>query len=221
MAKLTLDSHWRALSRNDWSEILSLSEKKVFQRKFQIVEAFVALTAKRGFKDVSHADIAKACKITRQLVDHHFPTSSSLLALSYRFIYARFQKDLSDAVLTRVGFASRLQAYLSSVADCILTRPNDAKFLVQFYALRQTDSELLDLYERNTKIGQERLVSLCLAAQKEGALPAFSEAELRTRAASIQMLIMGFLVFATAGNTPLITEQMKKELHRCCIQILS
>ena len=221
MTKRAIESQWKALSRNDWSEILSLSEKKAFQRKFQIVEAYVALAAKRGLGEISHADIAKACKITRQLVDHHFPTNAELVALSYRFIYARFQKEASDAVLARMGFTSRVQAYLNSVSDWMLNRPSDARFLVLFYSLRHSDPALLALHERNTKIGQERIASMCLAAQKEGLLTGLNEVELWIRAASMQKQIIGFLVFATAENPPLVSEEMKKELLRCCMQILA
>jgi len=44
----TKPSQWQSLARNDWGEILELSHKKVFQRKFQIVEVFKDLVARKA-----------------------------------------------------------------------------------------------------------------------------------------------------------------------------
>src|ERR1700686_1933910 len=96
-----LDTNWKALSRNDWGDILELSKKKAFQRKFQIVETYKNLVAEQGIYKVSHNELAKKCKISRQLLEHHFSTRTDLVLLTYRFIFARLQKIAAEALVTK------------------------------------------------------------------------------------------------------------------------
>lgn len=214
------DPQWKTLARNDWSEILALLEKKTYQRKFQIIEAFVKLVAQRGFYRVTHLDIAEKCHVTRQLVDHHFPTESALIALTYRYIYAKFQKAGADGIMAKVGFSSQFKGYLDAVADWVWDSRSDARFLVHFYSLLQLAPDLLALHERNTRIGQERIAALCVAAQKEGLFPGLSRETFLLRATSVQMQIIGFIILVSANEKSGPRERLKQELLRSCLEVI-
>ncbi len=217
---LPASDQWRALARNDWAEILVLLEKKTFRRKFQIIEAFSNLASVRGFHRVSHADIARVCGITRPVVSHHFPTEEHLISLTYRYTYARLQKYCADAVTSKSGTINQIKGYIDAIARWTYEHQSDARFLSQFFALMQTSPEYLALYERNLRIGRERISALCLAAQAEGSLSELSQTEVAARAASMQLQLFGFIVIHSARQGTSLTQDDRKELIRSCLQVL-
>ena len=217
---LKQDPQWKVLSRNDWGEILELLQKKTYQRKFQIIEAYIEIVAKEGFHEASHGAIAKKCKITRQLVDHHFPEASFLPALCYRYIYARFQKKAADGLTARVGFKGQLRGYLDSVADWVCDQRLDARFLVQFYSLLQIHPELTELQERNLRIGHERIVALCKASRGDGFFSSTSDSALALRVASFQTHILGFITMHAWKSEKSLPPLLKEEFWRSSLAIL-
>jgi AcrR family transcriptional regulator len=208
------------LTRTDWSEILTLLESKSYQRKFQIIEAFMMLVATKGFHEVTHSDIAKNCGITRQLVDHHFPDEELLIILTYRYVYAGFQKSAADGLMAKEGFLNQLKGYIDAVAIWIDEKREHAQFLVQFYALVNLNPKFSDLNKRNIQIGRERIVSLCLAARKQGFFQNIHEDVLAARAFSLQTHILGFLVMQSWNAASDLSSEPKEELWRCCLSIL-
>jgi AcrR family transcriptional regulator len=215
--KARTDSQWKALSRNDWGEILALAERKSFQRKFQFVEAFAEIGAYKGFHSVTYSDVAKKCKTTRQLVSHHFVDHEMLIGLTYRYIYAQFQKLASDALLARMGFRSRLEAYVDAVADWVSTHRSHARFLVQWYAFLHVREGFVAMHERNMRIGEERLAALCEQAQADEALfTGVDAADLARRCASVQKLLLGYVTIlsgrAGAGDEKLERAELKRSL---------
>ncbi len=207
-----MKSQWATLSRNDWGELLELSRKKAFQRKFQIVEAFIGLVAAKGLQHVTPALIAEKCGITRPLVKHHFPSEKDLILLSYRYAYARFQKRASDGLMAKSGITRQLRGYLDAVADWTHEHQDDARFLVQFAASRQLKLEYSKLYQRNVQIGQERIVALFMAAQAKEKLPPLTEKQLFRRVRLIQMLIAGILVGFSTNEDGKLTAADRDDL---------
>lgn len=214
------DPQWAALARNDWGEVLELLEKKAFQRKFQIIEAFTKLVAEKGFHRVTHQDLARKCNVTRPLITHHFPTQESLVSLCFRTIYARFQKLAADALLSRAGFKQQLKAYVDAVAGWVDEYRSDTRFLVQFYALLHISPELQELHDRNIEIGRERISSLCKRARSEGHFKNTTDAELHDRAYSVQKQLLGFLILHSARSEQVATERDRRELWRSVCAIL-
>lgn len=208
------------LSRTDWGEILRLLEKKSYQRKFQIIEAFTELAATKGVHLATHSEIARKCKITRQLVDHHFPDSSSLITLSYRYIYAGFQKRAADGLLARSGFLNQLKGYIDSVIAWVEDERHEARFLVQFYAFLQLSPQFAGIQERNLRIGQERLVSLCLGARNEGFFQSVTKEILQQRVSSVQTYILGFITLHAWKDASSLPPDAKRELWRCILATL-
>jgi AcrR family transcriptional regulator len=208
----------KLLSRTDWGEIQELLEKKTYQRKFQIIEAFTELVAKKGIHQVSHADIAKECGITRQLVDHHFPDANSLIILSYKYIYAGWQKFAADGLVVKSGFSSQLKGYIRGAVQWMIEKHSHARFLVQFYAVVQLDPVLSAFLERNVKIGQERLTALLLSGQSEGLFQGLSEETLAARASSIQVQVFGFLVSHSWKKLEL--SKASDELFQACLALV-
>jgi AcrR family transcriptional regulator len=192
------NSDWQTLAKNDWGDIVALSAKKSFQRKFQIIEAFTKLVSENGFHTVTHGDIARECRITRQLVDHHFPTDLSLLLLTYQYIYARFQKVGTDSLVTQEGTLNQFRAYLSSVANWVVDYRSDACFLTQHFALASVYPELLAFHERNMHMGQERIRALLSVFKTEGFLKKIPEDVLSAYAMAIQTQIAGYIVLTSA-----------------------
>jgi AcrR family transcriptional regulator len=214
-------SDWKTLGKNDWGDIIALSAKKAYQRKFQIIEAFTQLVAQKGFHNISHGDIARECRITRQLVDHHFPTDLSLLLLTYQYIYARFQKVGTDSLVTQEGTLNQFKAYLNAVARWAVDFRPDACFLTQHFALASVYPELQNLHERNIRMGQERIRSLLLVFKQEGLLKNISEDDLAEYAWSIQTQIAGYVVFVSASpKNKIKLEDDANGLIRSCFGIV-
>ncbi len=218
---MTPAAQWKALTRNDWGEILALSERRSFQRKFQFVKGFTELVAEKGIHGVTYPEIARRCGTTRQLVTHHFPDHAQLLQLTYRFVYARFQKLASDALLARQGFAQQFIAYVDAVADWVEDYRADARFLAQWYATLQVGEELRELHERNMRIGQERIAALCLRAQKEERLfVGWSSEEALQRASSVQSQLIGYIITNSVRGPQARTSPARQELRRALLALL-
>lgn len=220
--KLPKTDQWSSLSRNDWGEILELSRAKTFQRKFQIVEAFTKLVAEKGYHQTKHGDIAKACKVTRQLVDHHFPTDRALLVLTYRYIYARFQKHASDALVSRQGALNQFKAYVTSIPAWVQIHPADATFLIHYFGIAPVYPELSAFLERNIKIGQERIHTLLIGLRDKKQIAAVSDEVLLEQASSVQFQIFGFVVL-NSGPRPMTAAAAQKkgdELWRSCAAVV-
>lgn len=216
---ITQDAQLRKLlSRTDWGEVQELLQKKSYQRKVQIIEAFTLLVTKRGLHRVSYTEIAKECKITRQLVTHHFPDENDLIILAYKYIYAGWQKYAADGLMAKSGFAGRLEGYVDGVVKWMVERRSHARFLVQFYAVVQLDSQLSDFFERNVLIGQQRLTALLLSGQNEGFFRGLPEPSLAIKATSLQVQVFGFLVTHSWKNL----EQVKarEELYQACMALI-
>lgn len=208
----------KLLSRTDWGEIQELLEKKTYQRKFQIIEAFTELVTKRGLHHTSHAEIAKACGITRQLVDHHFPDDSALFVLSFKYIYAGFQKFAADGLMAKVGLTNQLEGYIDGVVRWMSEKQTHARFLVQFYAVVQLDEEISTFFERNLKIGRERITALLLCGQKEGLFQGMTEELLSKKATAIQIQIFGFLIYHSWKNVEFL--KAREELLQSSFALL-
>jgi AcrR family transcriptional regulator len=215
------DPQWKALSRHDWGEILELLEKKTYQRKFQIIEAFLKLAAQDGFHQVSHARIAKECGVTRPVVINHFPTEADLVALAYRYLYARLQKLCADGISSRQGATNQFKGYVEAIARWTFEHRDHASFLGQFFALLRTKVEYRDLFDRNLRIGRERIAAIGEEAQAEGQLGRLSPEALLARAASVQYQVFGFIVIESANVRAQALEETKlQELIRTCLHAM-
>jgi AcrR family transcriptional regulator len=205
----------KLLSRTDWGEIQELLQKKSYQRKVQIIEAFTLLVTRFGIHRTSHTEIAKECGITRQLVGHHFPNENDLIVLTYKYIYAGWQKFAADGLMAKSGFVGRLEGYIEGVVRWMVEKRSHARFLVQFYAVVQLDPELSEFFERNVLIGQQRLTALLITGKDEGFFQGLSEQALAVKATSIQVQVFGYLV--THSWKELDPLQAREELFQACL----
>lgn len=214
------DEFKAAIARNDWDQILELLKKKSYQRKFEIIEAYAELVAEKGLHQVTHAEIAKKCGTSRQVIDHHFPTTESLVTLTYRYVYANFQKVAADGILMRSGVAAQLDGYLGALATWVIEKRSYARFLAQFFALISVDPLYLQLHERNIKMGNDRTVALCLEAMKAKLLPSTSIEVVRRRALIMQSQIAGFVILFSVKPKASITPEIRASFVRACLQTL-
>jgi AcrR family transcriptional regulator len=224
MAKSQLPntSEWKTLARNDWGEILELSRTKAFQRKFQIVEAFTKLVAEKGYHQTTHKEIADACKVTRQLVRHHFPNDRALMILTYRYIYARFQKHAADALVSRQAVLDQFQAYVLSIPSWVRDFQSDARFLTNFFGIAPVYPELATFLERNTKIGQARIHTLLIRLREENQIGPLSDEALKGYASSVQYQIFGYIILNSEPKKVSVesAKQKSDELWRSCLAIV-
>ena len=217
----TSAAQWQLLAKNDWGEILTLSEKKAFQRIFQIVNVFKDLVATQGVYNVSHIELAKKCKISRQLLEHHFPSRTDLVLLTYRYVFAKLQKTAADALVTKKSFLEQFKGYIDSCAEWTQSHSSDALFVIQFYAVSSTDPKLFALYNRNRLMGKERMAALLLKGQAEGLPTKRSKDQLLNYASSIQKLIIGFAVQNSVSElTKVQLDRETAELWRSTLGIV-
>jgi AcrR family transcriptional regulator len=186
----------KILTRNDWVEILDLGQKKVFQRKFQIIEAFIELVGRYGLHTVVYKDIAQQCSVTRQLVEHHFPSRDQLIHFSYRYLYARLQRLAADSLIAQQGFFAQFRSYVKACAIWTREYPYDNQFLMQVYAIGKIHPVTHELVVRNSRIGNERLCALFKSGRKEGYLKAVPDKDLPYLSSSVQQLIIGYAIVA-------------------------
>ena len=209
----------KILARNDWAAIQELAQKKTYQRKFQIIEAFIELVGRHGIHVVVYNDIAKQCAVTRQLVEHHFSGRDQLIQLSYRYLYARLQRHAAESLITQRGFLRQLRAYLEACAQWVRSYPYDNQFLMQVYAIYMIDPSLRELFQRNLAIGNERLCTLLKSGRAEGYLRSVPDRELPQLSSSLQQLIIGYATVAPSLDASRL-KLADRQLWRACMALL-
>lgn len=215
------DAQWTLLAQNDWGNILELAQKKSFQRKFEIVECFMREVAAHGIQKVDFAQLSRSSKTSRQLIKHHFPTDQALLLLSFRYMYARFQKYCSDALISRSGAVNQFRAYITAIPSWVSQYPSDSRFLVQYFVLSPTDPAMLSLFERNIEMGRRRIQMLLSGFPEEAQIKQKSDERLYETAYSIQKQIAGYVMLASARekHEPTQVKRDQQELLQACLAV--
>ncbi len=71
-------------------------------RRIQLLEATIDTVARRGFTDLTLADVADTAKLSRGIVNFYFHSKEELLAETLRYLTAEYEKSWREAV-TRAG----------------------------------------------------------------------------------------------------------------------
>ena len=67
-------------------------------RRIQLLEATIDTVARRGFTDLTLADVADAAKLSRGIVNFYFHSKEELLAETLRYLTNEYEKSWRDAV---------------------------------------------------------------------------------------------------------------------------
>jgi AcrR family transcriptional regulator len=93
--------------------MVGLRERKKQQTRQEIFEASQRLFSRRGFKDVTVADVANAANVSEMTVYNYFPTKEDLFYAGMQF----FEEQLIEAVLDRPRGQSALNAFRRRVLE--------------------------------------------------------------------------------------------------------
>jgi TetR/AcrR family transcriptional repressor of bet genes len=67
-------------------------------RRIQLLEATIDTVARRGFTDLTLADVADTAKLSRGIVNFYFHSKEELLAETLRYLTNEYEKSWRDAV---------------------------------------------------------------------------------------------------------------------------
>ena len=151
--------------------MVGLRERKKQQTRQAIFEASQRLFARRGFGDVTVAEIARDANVSEMTVFNYFPTKEDLFYAGMQF----FEEQLVDAVLNRPRGESALKAFRRRVlegAENLATRERAeailkaGKAMAASPSLRAREREIVEEYTRRLAevLGDETGVEALVAA---------------------------------------------------------
>ena len=167
------------------------------RRKVQILEKSIGLFATRGLDLVTYDDIARACGVTRPLVQHYFPNRDDFVLLTMKYIRAIFQRVCVAAISRHTTPHAQLLAYLDATAEWIDEYSTHARVWLLFYYFCGIKKKYRSLNTELVRVGQERIASLVsLGAARGEFRPLVNEAEALARAKLIQRALTAYLLTA-------------------------
>jgi AcrR family transcriptional regulator len=154
------------------------------QRREAIVEQAARLFARRGFDGSSVADLAAACKTSKSLIYHYYPSKEDILYAVMASHIDQLVADV-DAVLMRGGgAAAQLDALLHAFMDHYVGAADRQKVL-----LNELDS--LPAEQRATVVAKQRRVIDAAQALLVALDPELGLDPMRARAKT--MLLFGMI----------------------------
>ncbi len=208
-----------SLHRTLFNELFPRTLSKSEQTKFAILEAAIKIYSELGIEYVSYEDIARKAKVTRPLVNHHFPDKRQLFELAIKYIRTQFQQLAVNAIQKEKSAMDQLKAYVISTVQWTRTSPAHAKTWVFFFYLSISDKELRTMHKQLTTMGMERLRVLLQMVAKENGFPIDN---LNERAKIIQRNITGALLeLATEydSNDTVAYESICDQTIRYCVDV--
>ncbi len=203
------------LNRSIYEQLFQPQLSKADLRKIQILEAAIDTYAQLPLDYVSYEDIARAAKISRPLVLHHFPEKRDLFATMVKFVRAKMQEtaveELSGA---RPDALARFKAYINSTFKWLSTQPDHMRVWIFHFYVCASDPEFREGHKELTEIGMKRISALLEQGEREGTLSAKNA---DAKAKSIQAMITGSLIEAISENDPRAWDSIRK---RCLEQTL-
>lgn len=180
-----------SINKTIYDELFPRVMGKAELRKLEILEAAIATYAELGINYISYEDIARRAKVSRPLINHHFPDKRKLFEMAIKFIRARFQEMAVNELQKHQSPEDKLKAYVRSTVMWTQTSPVHAKAWVFFFYVCISDAKLRNLHRELTTMGMERLVGLLkYVALEKG----YSDKNLPEKAKNIQRIITGSLL---------------------------
>lgn len=161
-------------------------------REARILEAVLALMARRGISGVSMRAVAREANVALGLVNYYYEDKASLIAAALRRVE---QQDIAivepDPMLPP---EERLRAALRRVADPEFLTTEYLSLRLQLWALAQADETFAHINTEAQKRYRAGLASLIRTAR-----PALARTECDRRAADIDVLQNGIWLTALLG----------------------
>ena len=166
----------------------------------------------------THETLAKACGISRGLVQHYFPDRDELILVTLRYVRAKFQKLCVDAIELEETAAAQLRAYIVTACSWAKLSPPDAKVWLLFYYHCGINRQYRKLNTELVGLGQARIEALLQElSQSKGKV---ADASVEIRAKLIQNAITSFYVSSlTENQTATFNDQLLKANLELCFKI--
>jgi len=116
-----------------FDEFFQKKPTKSERRRLQIIEKSISELATSGLDSTTHESLAKACGISRALVQHYFPDRDELFLIAFRFVRAKFQKLCVDELIKQSSPQDQLKIYIEMACSWPKLAPQDAKVWLLFY----------------------------------------------------------------------------------------
>ncbi len=181
----------KAIHFTIFEEFFPKRPTKSDRRKIQIIETAITELATRGVAATNHESLAKACGISRALVQHYFPDREELILIAMRFVRAKYQKLCVDAIAEKSTPQDRLKAYLEAACSWPKVTPQDAKLWLLFYYNCSIAKKYRKLNTEFVSQGEERITALLKEISSRNATPPTSPL---MKAKMIQALILSYFV---------------------------
>jgi AcrR family transcriptional regulator len=130
------------------------------RRKLQIIEQTLEELATRGMDETTYDSLAKACGISRALVQHYFPDRDELFLIAFRFARAKFQKVCVEAIEKHTTPQKQLKAYFEAACSWPRIFPQDAKVWTLFFYHCAIKKKYRKLHSELSGAGHIRVAAL-------------------------------------------------------------
>jgi AcrR family transcriptional regulator len=199
-----------------YESLFSIEPSSGQKRMMQIIEGAIKCYASVGIENTTYDRIAKACKITRPLIQHYFKDLDEIFEVAVKFIRANFQRVAIEAIQKESKPKEQLMAYVESTFQWVKEYPAHANTWKLVYYYCDLDPKLRKLQTEMVYLGLDRIAGLLEIGKSQ---KVFGCKDVRTTANFIQMLMTGALVKVSTENMDVSLEEFSKEISGACLRI--
>ncbi|MFD6951301.1 TetR family transcriptional regulator [Nocardiopsis sp. TSRI0078] len=167
------------------------------QRRRQIADAVLAVTAERGLAAVTQSNVAARAGVSAGRVQHYFPTKREMIEAAFD----RGNALSAARIAARVGRAGAPRQVLTTVLTELI--PHDAvtrthlRVRQAFTALALSDEDIAERMRRDYERFHGQVTDLLARGQDAGEVP--RELDCRERAVSLVALAEGLAYYVLVG----------------------
>ena len=118
-----------------YDELFPKKLTKADRRKIEILESAIRTYAELGIAYVSYEDIARKAKISRPLVQHHFPDKYQLFVMAMKLVRAQFQELAVKSIKDAKDPVEKFKEYVRSTFRWLAAYPEHARVWLFFFYL--------------------------------------------------------------------------------------
>jgi AcrR family transcriptional regulator len=198
-------------------ELFAKKPTKSQRRKIEILDATIRFLAKNGIDSLRYADVAEACGVSRNLIQHYFPTLEDLAVSALQAIRARFQRLAVEAIGRETSSVRMLGAYLDSTYDWVKNCPTEAKAWLLFYHYCGIKRVYRDLNTFLVRQGTQRIAALIDAGIRASEFRGGEDSLVRAKL--IQNILTGDLLTTLTEEADALQKTVRESTARVCMAI--
>jgi AcrR family transcriptional regulator len=199
-----------------YSELFSLVPTRAQRRMLQIIEGAIRNYISLGVENTTYESIAKACKISRPLIQHYFKDKDEVFQMAVKYIRVNYQQYTIQAFRNKNTPQERLAAYVDAAVGWVKAFPAHQRVWNLFYYYCGVDKRLCDLNTELVNIGHDRITALLQEGAEAGV---FAADNLKGRAKQIQVLITGSIVTITTETLYADIEEFRAQITEACVRL--